>query len=173
MGTFANERVLQQFAEFTNLREAGAPFGAATSLGEIYRSLPAFSSAMRAHWLHEIENAGFTEADLDAVHAGVFAAGKRILRILSNGESWDSDEIILVLTLREEIGLIVDMWPVLTGSSLDYSCDEVDAAILSLASGRKNRRLLQGALATIASNTDPPVPDPFFSYVRQQLGTQI
>lgn len=128
---------------------SGAALSAVVLLGEVF-VMAAPTTRNRA--LREVR-ARVTEDVLLRASVEADRALKRILHVVSIGSTFNTDEIILLLTLRFEVELASPL--------LDQPFDlhRIDEELRGLARSAENHRSFAAALSTIRRNWRVPIED--------------
>lgn len=128
---------------------SGAALSAVVLLGEVFA---ASAPETRSDALRDVR-AQVSEDVLLRARAEAVQAVDRALHILSIGSTFDSHEIILVLTTRFEVELAS---PILN-ETVDFR--RLDDELRVLARSRENRKAFSTALRTIRRNWSVPIDD--------------
>lgn len=144
-----------RFKEYDKWCAANAPFAAVCALG---KGLRGTAGTERDLFLSELKRRVQPEV-LSGAAAEAAASWRRVMQILSIGSKFDEDELLLVLTLRQQIELVIVILTTFGISAEPIDLATSDAELCEIARSSENRRAFMSALASIRRNADPEFLD--------------
>ena len=92
---------------YQDLVEEGEFYGAVLRLALIFDCLPNLPDNLRLKWLARIRAQHLTDDAISIVEAGVRKDTERITKILSIGNRWNEDEILLIILTRDGLEKVI------------------------------------------------------------------
>jgi hypothetical protein len=145
------------WSEYQNLLTAGESYSAFVRVGEIYASLDGLQPDLRAEFKRRCETASVSSETLKSILAGVEGNRYRIRRILSIGNSWNDDELLLVIVLKVQIDSLTSFLRHRGFELPEEIPDSLDMLIQKVATSKRNRRAFDSARSLACKNRDLPV----------------
>ena len=144
-----------RFEEYERWCAAGAAFPGVCALGKGLRSvLGEERSAFRRELKRRVKPEVLSDAAVEAT-----ARWRSAMRIMSIGSKFDEDELLLILTSRQQIELVMDVLTVFGIAVADIELAKVDTELREIAASKENRRAFLRALSAIQRNGDTEVVD--------------
>ena len=143
---------LEWFSQYNELWEVGEYYSALTNLGRIYEALEELPSSQKATMIEAVQQSTPSNNILSQIRERARLDLNRIERILSSGgDRYDPDEVLLVLTIRDGLGVLAYFLGQAYSIKLMLSFDEVDQLIRQKFSHTKLARRMRTLLCKILS----------------------
>jgi thymidylate synthase len=134
------ENALQEcWAEYENFLRAGAYYSAVLRLAEIFNCLPRMNKKAKERWGKRVDREPLAIDVIKNAVASLKANAQRIRQVLSIGDTWNEDEILLILLTRTQID-ILSRFLTQKASEIDVALDDIDEMINQMAQSNQNRR---------------------------------
>jgi hypothetical protein len=154
-------RLQEIFHEYESLLRSGEYYGAAVRLALIFSCLPNLDEELNREWATRLQSERLPEMVIEAVEAGMERDAQKILRILSIGERWNEDEILLVLVTREDLQVVQSYVSQTYCRRAQISLDDIDVKIALLRESGENRRSFKRAADLMLKNSELPIDRPW------------
>lgn len=126
-------------------------------LAETYHCLSKLDDTAQKKWMERITSESLPSYFTLTIQAGVDKDIERIARILSFGTKWNEDEILLVLQIRIEIGILSVFLNELYSYRLKFSVNEIDEELRYLAKTKENKHSFEVAIGLMKKNWGIPI----------------
>jgi len=151
------KQLVQRFRWYKELFEEGAWTSAVTRLAEIYHCASNLPKNEQALWIARIRDEGLSDDAIKEVEAGIRKKIQRLRKIVSTGNRWTAEEILLVVQKRIELEMLFaflsDEFPAETMASLD----EIDQSIVTLSNSKEHGRHFAWARRKMRQNWGLPI----------------
>lgn len=150
-----DERSLDRvLSEALRLRDAGAPYSALARLGAILNVIPRLNGQSRAQWEQTLRAQSMPEA---AIVAGEVRRNSDRLRTTINvGDTWNADELVLILTIRVELEL-VGAYLRFMGRTVSFDLADVDEGIARIRGSPLHAALFRSVATSVGRNWGLPI----------------
>ena len=147
----------ERFREYEKLNSLGEYYVAALELVQISHCLSDAEWSVRDKWTRKLQTEQFSDVALQIIKAEILKDVNYIKHVLSIGEEWNSDEILLVLQQRVFIDLFSDFLLQFYGIDLRLSVEEIDELIQSTAKTKQNKLVFELAIRLMRKNWGLPI----------------
>jgi hypothetical protein len=162
--SFNLERSFQEkFQEYKKLILIGEYYAAVSRLVQIFHCLNDADQEVRDKWVKQLRSERLPDAALHAIKAEISKDVEYIKHVLSIGEEWNDDEILLVLQQRIFVDLFEDFLRQLYGIDLQLSVEQVDNMIESTAKTKQNKWAFESAIRLMRRNWGLPIKSKWLS----------
>src|SRR6266404_3249924 len=146
----------ETYGLYQHLVEEGEFYGAVLRLALTFDCLPNLPDNLRLKWLARIRAQHLTDDAISIVEAGVRKDTERITKILSIGNRWNEDEILLIVLTRDGLEKVIALLEAIYSRKLMMSLSEIDQKISDLAGSRAHRGLFETAIEQMKINEELP-----------------
>ena len=152
----ALEQTFQEFQEFEKQEEYGSSF---ERLAEIYNVLEnqELPKKVKFTWMEKVNSALASFGCFEDVEARVKSNVDRVNRIFSVGESFDEDEILLILTLMIEVDLGLALFGHLKCYPISLDYESLNSKLNEIESSNVNKNDFLLAVQMIKKNSLLPI----------------
>ena len=161
MATRLDEQLTRKLQECKVMVASGVAFSAIARLGEVLAlSEIAYEphDERRGICAHEI-TALMTPELLDSATREALEVWRKVMRILSIGSTYNSDEVLLLVTLRAQLEYAVPAFRLAGIDVTPLDLGAVDAELRSLGRSRQHRSSFVSALQAVQKNWSVQIQD--------------
>jgi hypothetical protein len=141
---------------YRDLLARGAPFSALAAFGGIVNVLPQLSARARALWIDRLMLEPLGPELVDHAAGEASRERERMRRIGSVGESWEWEELVLLVTSRVQLDLVAEALH-FAGHTPKFDLMDVDELLNRIAKSRANAGLYASARDQCRRNWGLPI----------------
>jgi hypothetical protein len=157
MKTRFNKALHQNYEEYQELFQNGEIYSAVIRLAEIFVCLPSLNRVQQKEWKEILEEVSLSDKSIKAIEIGVQKDLQRITKILSVGNKWNEDEILLLLLKRINIDIVLHYLKERYKLALKISLSDTDALIENALMSKQNELTYKKVINQMGRHTLLPI----------------
>lgn len=132
-------------------------YASSMRLVQIFHSLNYLHESQKRFWLSRLIQQEFTELSIEIIQSRLKEDIQYISHVLSIGEKWETEEILLILQQRIMIDLFIEFFLNLHGRLIKLEMKDIDYLIKSTSKTKLNRNSFESAISLIKKNWGIPL----------------
>ena len=157
MGSKINRILEERFTEYKVLLKAKECYGAILRLAEIFNCLSQIEEPFYSKWTERLQSEQLQDEVIQTALVGLERNAERIRRVLSVGDVWNEDEILLILTKRIQIEMLLQFLKEIYSHSMEVFLDDIDRKVEEISASKQNGRTYKLVVAQLKRNWGLPI----------------
>ncbi|MGH9874725.1 MAG: hypothetical protein ACRD9S_19905 [Pyrinomonadaceae bacterium] len=147
----------ERFRRYKELAAKGTWKSAVIALAEIFHCASKLPKAQGAEWVARVSDEQLSDDAMEQAEAGIKEKIQRLRRILSIGNRWTGEEILLVVQTRIEIELLTTYLSEKCPTKPSPSLDDIDEDIVALSKSKEHQYDFKWAVGMMKKNWGLPI----------------